>query len=37
LAATGIDGFGMSLAVNGHLPGRVGLLGETAAKVVGSA
>ena len=30
-------GFGVSLAVNGHLPGRVSLLGETASKVLGLA
>ncbi len=35
LAATGIDGFGASLGVNGHVPGRIGLLGETAGKVLG--
>jgi alkanesulfonate monooxygenase SsuD/methylene tetrahydromethanopterin reductase-like flavin-dependent oxidoreductase (luciferase family) len=30
----GIDGFTINLVVNGHKPGRVALLGETAAKVV---
>jgi F420-dependent oxidoreductase-like protein len=31
---TGIDGFTVNLVANGHKPGRVALLGETAAKVV---
>ena len=33
--ALGIDGFTINLPANGHVPGRVALLGETAAKVVG--
>ncbi|MCU1367254.1 MAG: putative oxidoreductase [Ilumatobacteraceae bacterium] len=33
--ALGIDGFTINLPANGHVPGRVTLLGETAAKVVG--
>ena len=31
---TGIDGYTINLVANGHKPGRVALLGETAAKVV---
>ena len=31
----GIDGFTINMPANGHIPGRVTLLGETAAKVVG--
>src|SRR6478735_251660 len=31
---TGIDGFTVNLIANGHKPGRVTLLGETASKVV---
>ena len=31
----GVDGFTMSLPANGHIPERVELLGEVAAKVVG--
>src|SRR3954451_13658394 len=31
----GIDGFTINLPANGHIAGRVALLGETAAKVVG--
>ena len=31
----GIDGFTINMPANGHVPGRVTLLGETAAKVVG--
>ena len=31
----GIDGFTINAPANGHIPGRVALLGETAAKVVG--
>jgi alkanesulfonate monooxygenase SsuD/methylene tetrahydromethanopterin reductase-like flavin-dependent oxidoreductase (luciferase family) len=34
LATTGIDGFGLSLAANGHIPGRLGLLGEVAGAVL---
>jgi F420-dependent oxidoreductase-like protein len=33
--ALGVDGFTLNAPANGHLPGRVSLLGETAAKVVG--
>ena len=33
--AVGVDGFTINLPANGHLPGRVSLLGEVAAKVVG--
>lgn len=33
--ALGIDGFTVNAIVNGHVPGRVSLLGETLAKVVG--
>ncbi len=33
--ATGIDGLTISLAANGHVPGRVELLGEVASAVVG--
>ena len=33
--AKGIDGFTLNAPANGHVPGRVALLGETAAKVVG--
>ncbi len=33
--ALGVDGFTMNAPANGHIPGRVTLLGETAAKVVG--
>ena len=33
--AVGIDGFTLNMPANGRLPGRVTLLGETAAKVVG--
>jgi F420-dependent oxidoreductase-like protein len=32
--ALGIDGFTLNLPANGHIPERVALLGETAAKVV---
>lgn len=35
LRATGVDGFTVSLMANGHIPGRVTLLGETLAPVVG--
>jgi len=34
LMATGLDGLTVSLAGNGHVPGRVSLLGETALKVM---
>ena len=30
----GVDGFTIAAPANGHLPGRVTLLGETAAKVI---
>jgi F420-dependent oxidoreductase-like protein len=33
--ALGVDGFTMNAPANGHVPGRVALLGQTAAKVVG--
>ena len=33
--ALGVDGFTINAPANGHIPGRVALLGETAAKVVG--
>ena len=33
--AVGVDGFTINMPANGHVPGRVTLLGETAAKVVG--
>jgi F420-dependent oxidoreductase-like protein len=33
--ALGVDGFTINAPANGHVPGRVALLGETAAKVVG--
>ncbi|MDQ2649601.1 MAG: LLM class F420-dependent oxidoreductase [Actinomycetota bacterium] len=33
--ALGVDGFTINAAANGHVAGRVQLLGETAAKVVG--
>ena len=32
--ALGIDGFTLNLPLNGHIPGRVELLGRTASKVV---
>jgi alkanesulfonate monooxygenase SsuD/methylene tetrahydromethanopterin reductase-like flavin-dependent oxidoreductase (luciferase family) len=32
--ALGIDGFTINLPLNGHIPGRVALLGETAAKLI---
>ncbi len=31
---TGVDGFTLNAPANGHVPGRVALLGETAAKVI---
>ncbi|NMO00385.1 LLM class F420-dependent oxidoreductase [Gordonia sp. TBRC 11910] len=34
LLATGVDGFSVNLMANGHLPGRVALLGETLAPIV---
>lgn len=33
--AMGVDGFTINAPANGHIPGRVALLGETAAKVLG--
>jgi len=33
--ASGVDGFTCSLPANGHLPGRVELLGQVASRVVG--
>jgi alkanesulfonate monooxygenase SsuD/methylene tetrahydromethanopterin reductase-like flavin-dependent oxidoreductase (luciferase family) len=33
--ALGVDGFTLNAPLNGHIPGRVALLGETAAAVVG--
>jgi F420-dependent oxidoreductase-like protein len=33
--ALGVDGFTLNAPANGHIPGRVQLLGETAAKIVG--
>jgi alkanesulfonate monooxygenase SsuD/methylene tetrahydromethanopterin reductase-like flavin-dependent oxidoreductase (luciferase family) len=33
--ASGVDGITCSLPANGHVAGRVTLLGETAAKVLG--
>jgi alkanesulfonate monooxygenase SsuD/methylene tetrahydromethanopterin reductase-like flavin-dependent oxidoreductase (luciferase family) len=35
LMTTGIDGFTMSAPLNGHVEGRVELLGQTMSKVVG--
>jgi F420-dependent oxidoreductase-like protein len=35
--ALGVDGFTINAPLNGHIPGRVTLLGQTAAKVVGIA
>jgi len=35
ILATGIDGFTLGAPANGHVEGRVALLGETLAKVVG--
>ena len=32
--ALGVDGFTINMPANGHIPGRVALLGETAAKVI---
>jgi F420-dependent oxidoreductase-like protein len=32
--ATGVDGFTINMPANGHIPGRVELLGQTASKVV---
>jgi alkanesulfonate monooxygenase SsuD/methylene tetrahydromethanopterin reductase-like flavin-dependent oxidoreductase (luciferase family) len=34
--ASGVDGFTCSLPANGHVPGRVELLGQVASQVVGS-
>jgi alkanesulfonate monooxygenase SsuD/methylene tetrahydromethanopterin reductase-like flavin-dependent oxidoreductase (luciferase family) len=33
--ALGVDGFTINAPANGHVPGRVALLGETVRKVVG--
>jgi alkanesulfonate monooxygenase SsuD/methylene tetrahydromethanopterin reductase-like flavin-dependent oxidoreductase (luciferase family) len=33
--ALGVDGFTLNAPLNGHIPGRVALLGQTASKVVG--
>lgn len=33
--ALGVDGFTINMPANGHIPGRVALLGETASKVLG--
>lgn len=33
--ATGVDGFTINMPANGHVPGRVALLGETVAPIVG--
>jgi alkanesulfonate monooxygenase SsuD/methylene tetrahydromethanopterin reductase-like flavin-dependent oxidoreductase (luciferase family) len=33
--ALGVDGFTINAPLNGHIPERVALLGETARKVVG--
>jgi hypothetical protein len=33
--AQGLDGLAVDLPVNGHLPERIHLLGEIAAKVMG--
>ena len=33
--ASGVDGFTCSLPANGHIPGRVELLGQVAGAVVG--
>ncbi|MGV9711255.1 LLM class F420-dependent oxidoreductase [Gordonia sp. NPDC003424] len=35
LKVSGVDGFTVNAPANGHVPGRVSLLGETLAKVVG--
>ncbi|MGW0039538.1 LLM class F420-dependent oxidoreductase [Gordonia sp. NPDC003376] len=35
LLATGVDGFTVNAPANGHVPGRVALLGETLSAVVG--
>ena len=35
--ALGVDGFTINAPANGHIPGRVALLGEVASKVVGMA
>ncbi len=33
--ALGVDGFTVNTVANGHIPGRVSLLGETLRKVIG--
>ena len=35
ILATGVDGFTVNLPANGHVEGRVSLLGETLGKVLG--
>ncbi|MCF8590274.1 LLM class F420-dependent oxidoreductase [Gordonia sp. HY285] len=35
LLESGVDGFSVNLMANGHLPGRVSLLGETLAPLIG--
>jgi alkanesulfonate monooxygenase SsuD/methylene tetrahydromethanopterin reductase-like flavin-dependent oxidoreductase (luciferase family) len=35
ILATGVDGFTVNLPANGHVEGRVSLLGETLTKVIG--
>jgi F420-dependent oxidoreductase-like protein len=35
ILATGVDGFTVNLPANGHIEGRVSLLGETLTKVIG--
>ena len=35
LLASGVDGFTVNLPANGHIEGRVSLLGETLTKVLG--
>ena len=35
ILATGVDGFTINLPANGHIPGRVALLGETLAPLIG--
>ena len=34
--ALGVDGFTVNAVANGHIPGRVALLGETLRKVIGT-
>jgi alkanesulfonate monooxygenase SsuD/methylene tetrahydromethanopterin reductase-like flavin-dependent oxidoreductase (luciferase family) len=35
MMATGIDGLTINMIANGHVPGRVSLLGEVAGRVIG--